>query len=194
MWQRFCHTLDKREHEPQHAGNECASGGCWGPWKPARKWVLINQETLLWKKPLSTKSRATGSFVRLKPVAACCAAAWPKGINGSCACRMGPHFPRVSQIFGGAVNPFAATTTDAFAPVIGSHAIEASDFLLGILTESQNMTWNMTAIEVLGWVHGSKKSHSQPQHLGLGCILWVSGQHKIPIIRENLLKNEKTLM
>jgi len=53
---------------------------------------------------------------------------------------MGPHFPRVSQIFGGAVNPFAATTTDAFAPVIGSHAIEASDFLLGILTESQNMT------------------------------------------------------
>lgn len=52
---------------------------------------------------------------------------------------MGPHFSRVSQIFGGAVNPFATTTADAITPAIGSHAFEASDFLLGILTESQNI-------------------------------------------------------
>lgn len=72
-------------------------------------------------------------------MAACCTAAWPKGINGSCAYRTGPHLSRVTQIFGGAVNTFATTTADAVAPAIGSRAFEASDFLLGILTERQNM-------------------------------------------------------
>lgn len=28
--------------------------------------------------------------------------------NGSCACRMGPQFPRINQVLGGSVNAFAA--------------------------------------------------------------------------------------
>lgn len=91
------------------------------------------------------------------------------GISGSCAYRTGPQFPRISQIFGGAVSPYAATTAEAFAPAIRSHAFEASDFLCNTFAENESKCGygkppDITAIEILCWTHGSKKSQSQSQY------------------------------
>lgn len=129
---------------------------------------------------------------------ACCTSTQPMGISGSCACSTGPLFPRISQIFGGAVNPYAATTAEAFAPAIKSHAFEASDFLSNTSTENESNHGyvkppDITAIEILCWAHGSRKSHSQSQCLGFCCNLQMSAQCKFPIIAANVLKREKVL-
>lgn len=69
------------------------------------------------------------------------------GINGSCACRMGPQFPRNSQVFGGSVNSLAATAVDAFDPAIRNRAFEG-------FTENESKCGclkplSITAIEIL---------------------------------------------
>lgn len=46
--------------------------------------------------------------------------------NGSCACRMGPQFPRINQVLGGSVNAFAA---DAFDFAIRNCTFEVRDFM-----------------------------------------------------------------
>lgn len=61
---------------------------------------------------------------------------------------MGPQFPRISQVFGGSVNPFAAAAADAFDPAIRNCAFDVRDF-----TENESKCGclkplSITAIEI----------------------------------------------
>lgn len=71
------------------------------------------------------------------------------GVNGSCACRMGPQFPTISQVFAGSVNPLAVTAADAFDPAFRNCVFEARDFIENESKCGCLKPLSITAIEIL---------------------------------------------
>jgi len=68
---------------------------------------------------------------------------------GSCTRRTGPQFPRISQAFGGSVNPSAAAAADAFHPAMTNCASEVRAFIENELKWGYLKPLSTTAIEIL---------------------------------------------
>lgn len=119
------------------------------------------------------------------------------GVNGSCACRIGPQFPRISQVFGGSVNPFAATAADAFDPAIRNCAFEVRDF-----TENETKCGclkplSITAIEILyshNWVRDGEKPRTwhSPSTQGLAASYECQLNIKFSLLQQTYLKTRKS--
>lgn len=119
------------------------------------------------------------------------------GVNGSCACRMGPQFPTISQVFAGSVNPLAVTAADAFDPAFRNCAFEVRDFIENESKCGCLKPLSITAIEILygdNWVCDSEKSciRHNPSTQGLVASYECQLSIKFPLLQQIYLKTRKS--